>query len=184
MGGNSLTFRSWELPLNHMWKSLTLIRMDLAASNHPGTHSSVLSWRIPGTGEPSGLPSKGSHRVGHDWSDLAAAAAITQTPIPSVKLWAYLYLAAGSPEASGSRLVNSVAQPYQQGPNCYHSSPGPSSGHSSGPQTATLWTQIRKTRQWTWGQKKQTNTHTKKKSLAWIIFRTWQKQKLKHRDFK
>ena len=39
------------------------------------THSSVLAWRIPGTGEPSGLPSMGSHRVGHDWSDLAAAAA-------------------------------------------------------------------------------------------------------------
>ena len=40
------------------------------------THSSVLAWRIPGTGEPGGLPSVGSHRVGHDWSDLAAAATI------------------------------------------------------------------------------------------------------------
>ena len=39
------------------------------------THSSVLAWRIPGTGEPGGLPSMGSHRVGHDWSDLAEAAA-------------------------------------------------------------------------------------------------------------
>ena len=39
------------------------------------THSSVLAWRIPGTEEPSGPPSMGSHRVGHDWSDLAAAAA-------------------------------------------------------------------------------------------------------------
>ena len=39
------------------------------------THSSVLAWRIPGTGEPGGLPSMGSHRVGHDLSDLAAAAA-------------------------------------------------------------------------------------------------------------
>ena len=37
------------------------------------THSSVLAWRIPGTGEPGGLPSMGLHRVGHDWSDLAAA---------------------------------------------------------------------------------------------------------------
>ena len=37
------------------------------------THSSVLAWRIPGMGEPSGLPSMGSHRVRHDWSDLAAA---------------------------------------------------------------------------------------------------------------
>ena len=39
------------------------------------THSSVLALRIPGTGEPGGLPSMGSHGVGHDWSDLAAAAA-------------------------------------------------------------------------------------------------------------
>ena len=39
------------------------------------THSSVLAWRIPGMGKPGGLPSMGLHRVGHDWSDLAAAAA-------------------------------------------------------------------------------------------------------------
>ena len=41
------------------------------------SHSSVLAWKIPGTGEPGGLPSMESHRVGHDWSDLAAAAAAT-----------------------------------------------------------------------------------------------------------
>ena len=40
------------------------------------THSSVLAWRIPGMGKPDWLPSLGSHRVRHDWSDLAAAAAI------------------------------------------------------------------------------------------------------------
>ena len=39
------------------------------------THSSVLAWRIPGVAEPGGLPSMGSHKVGHNWSDLAAAAA-------------------------------------------------------------------------------------------------------------
>jgi len=39
------------------------------------THSSVLAWRIPGLGEPGGLPSMGSHRVGHDWSNSAVAAA-------------------------------------------------------------------------------------------------------------
>ena len=38
-------------------------------------HSSTPAWRIPGTGEPGGLPSMGSHRVGRDCSDLAAAAA-------------------------------------------------------------------------------------------------------------
>ena len=39
------------------------------------THSSILAWRVPWTEEPGGLPSMGSHRVGYDWSDLAAAAA-------------------------------------------------------------------------------------------------------------
>ena len=40
-----------------------------------GTHSSIFAWRIPGMEEPGGLPSVGSHVVGHDWSDLAAATA-------------------------------------------------------------------------------------------------------------
>ena len=40
------------------------------------THSSVLAWRSPGMGEPGGLPSMGSHRVGHNWHNLAAAAAV------------------------------------------------------------------------------------------------------------
>jgi len=39
------------------------------------THSSILAWRIPGTEEPVGLPYMGSHRVGHDCRDLAAAVA-------------------------------------------------------------------------------------------------------------
>ena len=46
-----------------------------ALEKEMATHSSVLAWRIPGTGEPGGLPSMGSHRVSHNWSDLAAAAA-------------------------------------------------------------------------------------------------------------
>ena len=45
-----------------------------ALEKEMATHSSVLAWRITGTGEPDGLPSLGLHRVGHDWSDLAAAA--------------------------------------------------------------------------------------------------------------
>ena len=40
------------------------------------THTNVLAWRIPGMGNPGGLPSIESHRVGHNWSDLAAAAAV------------------------------------------------------------------------------------------------------------
>ena len=46
-----------------------------ALEKEMATHSSVLARRIPGTGEPGGLPSMGWHRVGHDWSDLAAATA-------------------------------------------------------------------------------------------------------------
>ena len=46
-----------------------------ALKKEMATHSSVLAWRIPETGEPGGLPSMGSHRVGPDWSDLAAAVA-------------------------------------------------------------------------------------------------------------
>ena len=46
-----------------------------ALEKEMATHSSVLAWRIPGTGEPHRLLSMGSHRVRHDWSDLAAAAA-------------------------------------------------------------------------------------------------------------
>ena len=47
-----------------------------ALEEEMATYSSILAWRIPGTGEPGGLWSMGSHRVRHDWSDLAAAAAV------------------------------------------------------------------------------------------------------------
>jgi len=53
----------------HFHFSLSCTEKEMAA------HSSVLAWRIPGTGEPGGLLSMGSHRAGHNWSDLAAAAA-------------------------------------------------------------------------------------------------------------
>jgi len=54
------------------------------------THSSVLAWRIPGMGEPDGLPSMGLHRVGHNWSDLAAAAAATVTVQPLGCVWLFV----------------------------------------------------------------------------------------------
>ena len=54
-----------------------------ALEKEMATHSSVLPWRIPGTGEPGGLPSMGSRRVGHDWSDLAVAAALILQNITS-----------------------------------------------------------------------------------------------------
>ena len=62
-----------SLRVGHDWAtSLSLLTLE----KEMATHSSVLAWRIPGTGEPRGLPSMGLHRIGHDWSDLAAAAAV------------------------------------------------------------------------------------------------------------
>ena len=61
------------LSVHRITKKRTGLGLDV--EKEMATHSNVLAWRIPGTEEPSGLPSMGSHRVGHDWSDLAAAAA-------------------------------------------------------------------------------------------------------------
>ena len=55
-----------------------------ALEKERATHSSVLAWRIPGTGEPGGLPSMGLHRVRHDWSDLAVASTCSG-------FWLFLY---------------------------------------------------------------------------------------------
>ena len=60
------------------------------------THSSVLAWRIPGTGEPGGLPTMGSHRVRHDWCDLAAAAAA-----PALQMDSLLSEPQGKPKNTG-----------------------------------------------------------------------------------
>ena len=87
------------------------------------THSSVLTWRISGTGEPGGLPSLGSHRVRHDWSDLAAGAAAATAashavlqgrirlhgPQPCgstracVTQWSYQQCCVGAPKTVGSQ---------------------------------------------------------------------------------
>ena len=77
---NPMDGGAWWAAVNGVVKSWTWL------SNFPftfhfhslkemATHSSVLACKIPGTGEPGGLPSMVSHRVGHDWSNLAAAAA-------------------------------------------------------------------------------------------------------------
>ena len=55
-----------------------------ALEKEMATHSSVLAWRIPGMGEPGGLPSMGSHRVEHDWGDLAAACPLSQWCHPTI----------------------------------------------------------------------------------------------------
>ena len=54
---------------------MTSWQIDGKMEKEMATHSSILAWRIPGTGEPGGLPSTGLHRVGQDGSDLAAAEA-------------------------------------------------------------------------------------------------------------
>ena len=70
--------------VGHNWRDLARMH---ALEKEMATHSSTLSWRIPGTAEPGGLLSMGLHRVRHHWSDLAAAAA---TPFATMSLWASL----------------------------------------------------------------------------------------------
>ena len=75
----------WDTSLSSSWSAsfpskviilcLNNSSPDLLACCAANSPSSVLAWRIPGTGEPGGLPSMRSYRVGHDWSNLAAAAA-------------------------------------------------------------------------------------------------------------
>ena len=63
------SFKVWSgQDLERRWGLAGSWRME----KEMATHSSVLAWRIPGTGKPGGLPFMGSHRVGHDWNDLAA----------------------------------------------------------------------------------------------------------------
>ena len=71
-----------------------------ALEKEMATHSSVLAWRIPGTAEPGGLPYMESHGVGHDWSNLAAAAANSPTlrfSYPHLLLLTYLSYLTFSP---------------------------------------------------------------------------------------
>ena len=56
----------------HTMEYYSAIKNKAICSNMDGPRECHLAWRIPGTGEPGGLPSMRSHRVGHDWSDLAA----------------------------------------------------------------------------------------------------------------
>ena len=73
----NLDYRIWK-GVNRRENFLTGHSMTIhfhALEKEMATHSSVFAWRVPGTGEPGGLPSMGSHRVGHNWGDSAAAAA-------------------------------------------------------------------------------------------------------------
>ena len=70
---------AWRAAIHGVAKSWTWLS-DWTELNW--THSSVLAWRIPGTADPGGLPSMGLHRVGHNWSNLAAAATFHCIDIP------------------------------------------------------------------------------------------------------
>ena len=89
-----LTYQMW--PLTFLSPS-ELVRAGFyyILEKEMATHSSVLAWRIPGTGEPDGLLSTGSHKVRHDWSDLAVAAAAAGFyyigPGDRVACFAYLF---------------------------------------------------------------------------------------------
>ena len=79
---NPMDRGAWQAAVHGVTKSRTQLNNFTftfhfhALEKEMATHASVLAWRIPGTGETGGLPSMGSHRVGHDWSNLAAAAAV------------------------------------------------------------------------------------------------------------
>ena len=84
--GKSHGRRAWWAAVHGVTKSRTRLR-DFTFTFHfhalekeMATHSSVLAWRIPGTAEPGGLLSMGSHRVRHDWSDLAALYWMASSP--------------------------------------------------------------------------------------------------------
>ena len=75
-----------------------------ALEKEMATHSSVLAWRIPGTGEHRGLPSMGLHKVGYDWSDLAAAALWFALPTISISYWK------PPPQSEFARIFQSFTQ--------------------------------------------------------------------------
>ena len=90
---NPMDRGTWQASVHGVTKSQTRL------SNFPftfhfhalekemATHSSLLAWRIPGMEEPGGLPSMGSYRVGHDWRDLAAVAAVSWKGIPGMPVY-------------------------------------------------------------------------------------------------
>ena len=86
---------AWWAAVHGVTKSWTRLR-DFTFTFHfhalekeMATHSSVLAWRIPGMGEPGGLPSMGSHRVGHDWSDLVVVVVDFTCLVKVYIFWSY-----------------------------------------------------------------------------------------------
>ena len=83
-----LGYSPWGRKESETTERLTFIFHFHALEKEMASHSSILAWRIPGPEEPGGLPSMGSHSVGHDWRDLAAAAAYkVWDSLISPKIW-------------------------------------------------------------------------------------------------
>ena len=88
---NPMDWRAWKAAVHEVAEGRTRLS-DFnftfhfhALEKEMATHSSVHAWRIPGMGKPGRLPSMGSHRVGHDWSDLAIAIAKRHSQWLSIK---------------------------------------------------------------------------------------------------
>ena len=92
---NPMDRGAWWAVVHGVTKSRTLTEQlhfhFHALEKEMATHSSILAWRIPGTAEPGGLQYVGSHRVGHDWSDLAAAALLLCARHCS-KIYIYIFI--------------------------------------------------------------------------------------------
>ena len=98
------------------------------------THSSILAWRILWTEKPGGLPSMGSHKVGHDWSDLAAAAAVSRKCLVKTTLHVNLLLCLScGPETQVLYLPSPLSTKVNLGDT------GPFCGNFMGP-SHLLWT--------------------------------------------
>ena len=82
--GEGKLLSSCGVPASHLEKEMA-------------THSSILAWRIPGRGEPGGLPSMGSHRVGHDWSDLVCMHALEKEMATQSSILAWRIPGMGEP---------------------------------------------------------------------------------------
>ena len=122
-----------------------------ALEKEMATRSSVLAWRIPGTGEPGGLPSMGSHRVGHDWCDLAAAAAVYLCWVagsePLLDTYALIALLCDSPVTRGILLFSHR----EIGP--VHLSPPSKHAHTNTPEWVSDHSELTVTfniKAWSW----------------------------------
>ena len=109
---NSMDGGAWWAAVHGITKSRTRLS-NVAFTFHfhalekeMATHSSVLAWRIAGMGEPGGLPSVASHRVGHDWSNLAAALEKEMATHSSTLAWKIPWAEeSGVLQSMGSRRV-------------------------------------------------------------------------------